>query len=91
MVILSPRCTPLPVIDVRQGLTELCPDELPVPGGRAIVPRVNELLELPFARIDVTADWHPPDHCVKAGRRRSRLPGRDGPGRRGLARARALA
>jgi nicotinamidase/pyrazinamidase len=50
------------VVDAQQGFTTLCPDELPVPGGLEIVPRVNQLLGLSWARIDATADWHPPDH-----------------------------
>jgi nicotinamidase/pyrazinamidase len=50
------------VVDVQRGFTELCPDELPVPGGLAIVPNVNRLLELPWARIDASQDWHPRDH-----------------------------
>jgi len=66
---LDPRTTSLLVVDAQQGFTELCPTELPVPGGLAIVPRVNELLALPFARIDATQDWHPPDHCSFLGRR----------------------
>ena len=56
------------VVDVQQGFTELCPDELPVPGGLAIVPVVNRLLELPWARIDASQDWHPPDHRSFLGR-----------------------
>jgi nicotinamidase/pyrazinamidase len=60
--------TALLVVDVQRGFTELCPDELPVPGGVAIVPRVNALLALPFARIDATQDWHPPDHRSFLGR-----------------------
>jgi len=59
---LNLTTTALLVVDAQRGFTELCPDELPVPGGAAIVPRVNELLALPFARIDATQDWHPPDH-----------------------------
>jgi nicotinamidase/pyrazinamidase len=59
---LSPAATSLLVVDTQRGFTELCPDELPVPGGAAIVPAVNALLALPFARIDATQDWHPPDH-----------------------------
>jgi nicotinamidase/pyrazinamidase len=50
------------VVDVQQGFTALCPRELPVPGGLEIVPAVNQLLELPWARIDASQDWHPPDH-----------------------------
>jgi nicotinamidase/pyrazinamidase len=56
------------VVDVQCGFTVLCPDELPVPGGVAIVPAINELLALPFARIDATQDWHPPDHRSFLGR-----------------------
>jgi nicotinamidase/pyrazinamidase len=50
------------VVDVQRGFTELCPDELPVPGGVAIVTKVNRVLELPWSRIDASQDWHPPDH-----------------------------
>jgi nicotinamidase/pyrazinamidase len=57
------------VVDAQRGFTTLCPDELPVPGGLEIVPRINELLALPWARIDATADWHPPDHRSFHGRR----------------------
>ena len=64
----------LVVVDVQRGFTELCPDELPVPGGAAIVPKVNELLALPFARIDATQDWHPPDHRSFLGRRDNLYP-----------------
>lgn len=60
--------TSLLVVDAQRGFTELCPDELPVPGGVEIVPRVNELLALPFARIDATQDWHPLDHRSFIGR-----------------------
>jgi nicotinamidase/pyrazinamidase len=61
--------TSLLVVDVQQGFTDLCPGELPVPGGLGIVPRVNALMALPFARIDATQDWHPPDHCSFHGQR----------------------
>lgn len=50
------------VVDAQRGFSELCPAELPVPGGLAVVPRVNELLALPWRRIDASQDWHPPDH-----------------------------
>jgi len=50
------------VVDVQQGFTTLCPEELPVPGGLEIVPEVNHLLGLPWARIDASQDWHPTDH-----------------------------
>jgi nicotinamidase/pyrazinamidase len=50
------------VVDVQQGFTTLRPQELPVPGGLEIVPAINRLLDLPWARIDASQDWHPPDH-----------------------------
>jgi len=58
----------LVVVDVQRGFTELCPDELPVPGGLAIVPAVNRLLAQSWLRVDATQDWHPPDHCSFLGR-----------------------
>jgi nicotinamidase/pyrazinamidase len=69
MSALSPQTTSLLVVDVQQGFTELCPGELPVPGGLQIIPAVNALLDLPFARIDATRDWHPPNHCSFHGQR----------------------
>jgi nicotinamidase/pyrazinamidase len=65
---LLPSVTSLLVVDAQRGFSELCPGELPVPGAVAIVPRVNELLALPFARVDATQDWHPPDHRSFLGR-----------------------
>ena len=62
------------VVDVQCGFTSLCPQELPVPGGLEIVPAVNRLLELPWARIDASQDWHPPDHCSFLGRRDNLYP-----------------
>src|SRR5881227_3824954 len=62
------------VVDAQQGFTDLRPQELPVPGGLAIVPQVNRLLELPWARIDASQDWHPPDHCSFLGRRDNLYP-----------------
>jgi nicotinamidase/pyrazinamidase len=62
------------VVDAQQGFTALCPRELPVPGGLEIVPRVNQLLELPWARIDASQDWHPSDHCSFLGRRDNLYP-----------------
>jgi nicotinamidase/pyrazinamidase len=56
------------VVDVQQGFTTLCPQELPVPGGLDIVPNVNRLLALPWVRIDASQDWHPPDHRSFLGR-----------------------
>ena len=69
MSALDPRSTSLLVVDVQQGFTDLCSGELPVPGGLGIVPRVNALMALPFARIDATQDWHPHDHRSFHGRR----------------------
>lgn len=56
------RETCLLVVDAQCGFTTLCPEELPVPGGLAIVPFINELLKLSWARIDASQDWHPPNH-----------------------------
>lgn len=66
--------TSLIVVDAQQGFTELCPDELPIPCGAGIVGAVNALLALPFARIDATQDWHPPDHCSFFGQRDNLYP-----------------
>src|SRR6476620_5906842 len=71
---MTPSVTSLLVVDVQRGFTELCPAELPVPGGAAIVPAVNALLALPFARIDATQDWHPPDHRSFLGQRDNLYP-----------------
>jgi nicotinamidase/pyrazinamidase len=68
------RETGLLVVDVQRGFTTLCPAELPVPGGLEIVPAVNRLLELPWARVDASQDWHPPDHCSFLGRRDNLYP-----------------
>src|SRR3954453_21178302 len=57
------------VVDAQRGFTTLCPDELPVPGGLEIVPAVNRLLDLPWARIDATQDWHRPHPCSFLGQR----------------------
>jgi nicotinamidase/pyrazinamidase len=62
------------VVDAQKGFTTLCPDELPMPGGVEIVPNVNRLLDLPWARIDASQDWHPPDHCSFLGRRDNLYP-----------------
>jgi nicotinamidase/pyrazinamidase len=69
MPALSPSATSLLVVDVQQGFTGLCPGELPVPGGLKIIPAINALLDLPFARIDASRDWHPPNHCSFHGER----------------------
>lgn len=62
------------VVDAQQGFTSLCPTELPVPGGLEIVPYINRLLEMPWARIDASQDWHPPDHCSFLGQRDNLYP-----------------
>jgi nicotinamidase/pyrazinamidase len=62
------------VVDVQHGFSELCPKELPVPGAVEIVPRINQLLQLPWARIDASQDWHPPDHCSFVGQRDNLYP-----------------
>ncbi len=56
------RTSALLVVDMQQGFTTLCPRELPVPGGLEIVPAINRLLALDWARIDASQDWHPPTH-----------------------------
>jgi nicotinamidase/pyrazinamidase len=74
MASLQLRQSSLLVVDVQQGFTRLCPRELPVPGGLEIVPRVNQLLDLPWARIDASQDWHPPNHCSFFGQRDNLYP-----------------
>ena len=66
---VSLKSAALLVVDVQRGFTVLCPKELPVPGGVEIVPKVNELMSKPWARIDASQDWHPPDHCSFLGQR----------------------
>ncbi len=62
------------VVDAQRGFTDLCPEELPIAGGKEIVPRVNRLLQLPWARIDATQDWHPEGHCSFLGQRDNLYP-----------------
>jgi len=71
---IDPSASSLLIVDVQQGFTSLCPAELPVPGGLEIVPNVNRLLEMSWARIDASQDWHPPDHCSFLGRRDNLYP-----------------
>jgi nicotinamidase/pyrazinamidase len=66
--------TALLVVDVQQGFTTLCPHELPVPGGVEVVPNINRLLEIPWARIDASMDWHPPGHRSFHGGQDSHYP-----------------
>jgi nicotinamidase/pyrazinamidase len=70
----DPTRAALLVVDAQQGFTALCPNELPVPGGLEIVPRINELLALPWKRIDASQDWHPEDHCSFVGQRHNLYP-----------------
>jgi len=74
MATLNPNSASLLVVDAQRGFTELCPNELPVPGGVAIVPVVNALLDLPWSRIDASQDWHPPDHRSFFGQRDNLYP-----------------
>lgn len=71
---IDPTRSALLVVDAQKGFTELCPAELPVPGGLQIVSRLNELLTLPWKRIDASQDWHPADHCSFLGRRDNLYP-----------------
>ncbi len=38
------------------------------------MPHINELLALPWRRVDASQDWHPPDHCSFLGRRDNLYP-----------------
>jgi nicotinamidase/pyrazinamidase len=62
------------VVDAQKGFSPLCPRELPIPGALEIVPNLNRLLERPWARIDASQDWHPPDHCSFLGHRDNLYP-----------------
>ncbi len=68
------RHSSLLVADAQRGFTQLCPQELPMPGGLDIVPNINRLLELPWRRIDASQDWHPPEHCSFRGQRDNLYP-----------------
>jgi nicotinamidase/pyrazinamidase len=74
MVHFSLRESALIVVDAQQGFSNLCPNELPIPGALQIVPLVNELLKLPWSAVHATQDWHPPDHCSFLGRRDNLYP-----------------
>jgi nicotinamidase/pyrazinamidase len=69
MVHFSLRESALIVVDAQKGFSNLCPNELPIPGALEIVPLINELLKLPWSAIHATQDWHPPDHCSFLGQR----------------------
>jgi nicotinamidase/pyrazinamidase len=66
--------TSLLIVDAQRGFSELCPEELPILGGLAIIPALNQLLALPWARIDASQDWHPVDHCSFLGQRDNLYP-----------------
>ena len=66
---IDPRHSSLIVVDAQRGFSELCPDELPVPGALTLIEPINRLLALPWLRIDATQDYHPADHCSFLGRR----------------------
>ncbi|MFO0843200.1 MAG: isochorismatase family protein [Gemmataceae bacterium] len=70
---MLPRAALL-VVDAQRGFTDLCPAELPVPGGTAVVGPTNALLALPWKRIDASQDWHPPDHRSFLGRQDNLYP-----------------
>ncbi|MGL4552642.1 MAG: isochorismatase family protein [Gemmataceae bacterium] len=65
---VTPARSALLVVDAQRGFSELCPDELPVPGALAVVGPINALLAMPWARIDASQDFHPADHCSFAAR-----------------------
>jgi len=62
------------VVDAQRGFTSLCPHELPVPDGLEIVPAINRLLALNWARIDASQDWHPADHRSFLGQKDNLYP-----------------
>jgi nicotinamidase/pyrazinamidase len=71
---IFPNASALVIVDAQQGFSSLCPAEFPVPGALEIVPAINELLEMSWARVDATQDWHPPDHCSFIGGRDNLFP-----------------
>lgn len=62
------------VVDAQCGFSELCPEELPVPGALATVEPINQLLAMPWKRIDASQDWHPPDHRSFLGQKDNLYP-----------------
>lgn len=56
-------------VDAQKGFTPLCPDELPVPGGDAIAPALNQLAERASLRLgskdahSPQAAWVAPSHA----------------------------
>lgn len=47
------------VVNIQNGFIE--ESELPVPGGREIIPIINHLMPL-FPVVVASQDWHPPEH-----------------------------
>jgi nicotinamidase/pyrazinamidase len=47
------------VVDIQNGFIE--ESELPVPGGREVIPVINRLMPL-FDVVVASQDWHPPGH-----------------------------
>lgn len=58
MIILDFEKTASFDIDCQKGFTNICPDELPVPGGETIVSEVNATAKFAKYRIG-SKDWHP--------------------------------
>ena len=71
---ISLAASSLLVVDAQRGFSELCPEQLPIPGGLGIVPALNHLLALSWARIDASQDWHPVNHCSFLGQRDNLYP-----------------
>ena len=71
---ISLAASSLLVVDVQRGFTRLCPTSCPCPADWKSCRNVNSLLEMPWARIDASQDWHPPDHCSFFGRRDNLYP-----------------
>jgi nicotinamidase/pyrazinamidase len=71
---IDPHRAAILIVDAQRGFTPLCPEELPIPGGDAIVPNLNRLLTQNWKRIDASIDWHPPDHRSFHGQRDNLYP-----------------
>ncbi len=68
---MHPKTHALIVIDLQN---DFCPGgALAVPGGDAIVPSINALMD-DFATIVLTQDWHPPGHASFASAHPGRMP-----------------
>jgi len=69
---IDPQRDLLALIDIQP--TFMPGGELPVPGGEAVVPVANTLLENHFAHAIATQDWHPPGHHSFASTHPGRAP-----------------